>query len=156
MSNFHDTILQWSVLYCLLYIGSVLSMVQIVLEEGSFEFSTSCNVCENIVNGLSYIDSPLNEIATKSFWLSTILLGLDQLESVGTEQLSSFVWWYYWVMQLLGLINSTAGCSSSYIPYASFIMSCIHIICVLVIVVSFCALKRWFIMNPVNRRNTPA
>ena len=85
-------------------IGSVLPMVRILLEDGLFEFSESCNVCEKIANGLSFIDIPLNQIATKSFWLSTILLGLDQLESLGTEQLSSFVWWYYWVMQLVGFI----------------------------------------------------
>ena len=85
-------------------------------------------------------------MATKAFWLSTILLGLNQLESAGTEKLSSFVWWYYWVMQLLGLVNSTTGCYSPYIPYPAFIISCIHTSCVLVIVVSSCALKRWFII----------
>ena len=123
-------------------IGSVLSMVQILLKADSFEFSESCNVCANIANGLSFIDNPLNQIASNSFWLSTILLGLDQLESLGTEQLSSFVWWYYWVMQLLELINSIAGCSSPYIPHAMLIISCIHTSCVLVIIVSSCTLKR--------------
>ena len=127
-------------------IGSLFSMVESLLEVGSFEFSKSCDLCKNIANGLSYIDNPLHEIATRSFWLSTILLGLDQLESAGTEKLSSFVWWYYWVMQLLKLINSTAGCSSPYIPHATFMMSCIHTSCVLVIVVSSCASKRWFII----------
>ena len=126
--------------------GSVVTMVRILLEVGSFEFSESCDVCDNVVNGLSFIDEPLNQIATKSFWLSTILFGLDQLESAGTEQLSSFIWWYYWVMQLDGLINSTTGCSSPYIPHAMFIISGIHTSCVLVIVVSSCALKRWFII----------
>ena len=135
-------------------IASVITMVRILLEVGSFEFSKSCNVCENIANGLSFIDNPLNQIATISFWLSTILLGLDQLESAGTEQLSFFVWWYYWVMQLDGLINSTTGCSSPYIPHAIFIISCIHTSCVLVIVVSSCASKKWFIIyqrttNPI-------
>ena len=127
-------------------IGSVLSMVRILLEDGSFKFSEYCNVCKNIANGLSFIDNPLNHIASKSFWLSTILLGLDQLESLGTKQLSSFVWWYYWVMQLLELINSIAACSSPFIPHAMFIISCIHTSCVLVIIVSSCALKRWFII----------
>ena len=129
-------------------IASVLSTVQILLEvrPGSFEVSKSCVACKNIASGLAYIDDQLNLMATKPFWLSTILLGLDQLESSGTEKLRSFVWWYFWVMQLLGLINSTAGCSSPYIPHATFIMSCIHTSCVLVIVVSSCALKRWFII----------
>ena len=67
-------------------IGSVLSMVRILLEVGLFEFTESCDVCKNIVNGLSFNDIPVNQIATKSFWLSTILFGLDQLESAGTEQ----------------------------------------------------------------------
>ena len=127
-------------------IGSLLSTGQILLQVGSFEFSKSCNVCETIVNGLSYIDSPLSQIATKSFWLSTLLLGLDQLQSASTEQLSSFVWCYYWVMQLDGLTNSIAGCFLPYIPHAMFIISCIYTSCVLVIVVSACALKKWFII----------
>ena len=127
-------------------IASIVTMVRILLEVGSFEFSESCNVCDNIANGLSFIDNPLNQIASNSFWLSTILLGLDQLESAGTDQLSSFVWWYYWVIQLLELIKSIAGCSSPYIPHAKLIMSCIHTSCVVVIIVSSCALKRWFII----------
>ena len=137
-------------------IPSIFSMAQNLLEvgPGSFDFYKSCNVCEHIASGLADIHDPLNLMATKAFWLSTILLGLDQLESAGTKKLSSFIWWYFWVMQLLGLINSIAGCSSPYIPHATFIMSCIHIICVLVIVVSSCALKRWFIIyqrtsNPI-------
>ena len=106
----------------------------------------SCSFCNGVVHVLSYVDTPLSQVSMTCFLLSMILFGLDQLESASTELLSSFIWWYYWAAQLDGLINSIAGCSSPYIPYAGLVIVSIHISCMVVIIVSACVLKRWFII----------
>ena len=132
--------------------ASVIVVFEILLDS-TFEFSKSCSICDGIVNVFSYFDDPLNQVAITCFLLSAILFGLDQSESASTEVLSSYVWWYYWVAQLDGLINSIAGCSSSYIPHAALLINCIHISCMLVIIVSSCACKRWLII--FKRTNNP-
>ena len=107
----------------------------------------SCLVCKELVKILSYVDTPLSLVSMICFLLSMLLFGLDQLESASTELLSSFIWWYYWAAQLDGLINSIAGCSSHYIqPYGGLVIVCIHISCMVVIIVTACGLKRWFII----------
>ena len=137
--------------YCFAIFSAVLSTLLSgilgvnILLGGAHEFFRSCSVCNSIANALSLF-TPLDQVATTCFLLSTILFGLDQLESASTELVSSFIWWYYWAAQLDGLINSIAGCSSPYIPYAGLVTVSIHISCMVVIIVSACVLKRWFII----------
>ena len=111
------------------------------------DFFPSCSVCGDVAYGLSFFDTQFDQVATTCFLLSMLLFGLDQLQSASAELLSSFIWWYYWAAQLDGLINSIAGCSSHYIqPYGGLVIVCIHISCMVVIIVTACGLKRCFII----------
>ena len=104
-----------------------------------------------ITNALAYIVGPLYVFAQKSFVVIMLLFGTDQLLDASSQQLSSFIWWYYWSLYIGWAITVVITCSvhSNILLY----IACIHFICLIVILISSCILRKWFITERKNKAN---
>ena len=91
-----------------------------------------------------HIALPVSVLSHKAFLIVNLLLGSDQLITATSQQLSRYVWFFTWSRYLGYLFTAFASCLISDTKY-NFYITFFHLLCLLIVIISGCILKRYFI-----------
>ena len=103
------------------------------------------------------IASPFNAIFRKLFTVYMLLYGTDLMPDASSNQLSSFVWWYWCSIYLGHFITVIVACSGDALLAESMVflaVDIIHFVCLIVILLSCIVFKRRLQVTD-NRRKNP-
>ena len=114
-------------------IGAISSLIFII-------FSNKSYLVEAVLE-------PVTLVTRIFFEISLLCLGADQLVemSSNTDEMSSYVWWWAWCVNLSIMITSVASCLSNGHENYEVYMASVHFILLLVIIVVTLKIKRWTI-----------
>ncbi len=100
--------------------------------------------------------SPFNAIFRKLFTVYMLLYGTDLMPDASSDQLSSFVWWYWCSIYLGHFITVIVTCSGDALLANSMILlavDIIHFVCLIVILLSCIVFKRRLQLTDNKRKN---
>ena len=94
---------------------------------------------------ITYIASPIVIYSQKFLALVALSLGADQLCEASSQQLSSYVWWYYWSLSLGWLFAAIAACWKNNSLIYNVSITSLHLLSVIIIIFTGFVFKKHFI-----------
>ena len=104
---------------------------------------------------ITYIASPILTYSKRFLAIVALSLGADQLYEASSQQLSTYVWWYYWCLSLGWLFAAIAACWKNNSLIYNVSITSLHLLGVIIIILTGFVFKKYFIYhtpfrNPVK------
>ena len=94
---------------------------------------------------ITYIASPILTYSKRFLAIVALSLGADQLYEASSQQLSTYVWWYYWCLSLGWSFAAIAACWKNNSLIYNVSITSLHLFGVIIILLTGFVFKKYFI-----------